>query len=92
MLLAGVFGTSILYANLAPLPRSEPLHHIDVAEAESTFSQESWDDLVARGRTLVDQSLYADAKDCFRSVVSAAEKFSTDPRLAESLNALATVV
>ena len=93
MLLAGVFGASILHANLTPLPMSEPMQHGDRAQAENTSNQVSWDALVAKGRTLRDQSRYADAELCLRSAVSLAEEFgSTDPRYAESLNALATVV
>jgi tetratricopeptide (TPR) repeat protein len=56
-------------------------------------SQLNWDDLVAKGRSLRDQSRYADAEHCLHSGVTLAETFgSADPHYAESLNALATVV
>jgi tetratricopeptide (TPR) repeat protein len=93
MLLAGMFGVSTLHANFAPAQISGPLQRSDRVQIEDSSNQAGWEELAAKGRTLRDQSRYAEAEDCLRSALSAAEEFgSTDPRVAESLNDLATLV
>jgi len=78
ILLVGMFGVSTLHANFA---------------TAQIFDQAGWGERAAKGRTLRDQSRYAEAEDCLRSALPAAEEFgSTDPRVAETLNDLATVV
>jgi hypothetical protein len=60
------------------------MQHGEWAQAENTSKQVSWDHLLDKGRTLRDQSRYADAESCFRLAVSLAEEFgSADPRAAE---------
>jgi tetratricopeptide (TPR) repeat protein len=93
LLLAAVLGATALTADPGGQSMPKDLQHGEPAKLETTPAHAGWDGLIVEGRTLRDQSRYADSEHYLRSAVTLAREFgSTDPRYAESLNALATVV
>jgi tetratricopeptide (TPR) repeat protein len=83
----------VLVLGSSALPLSEALQHGDMAAVKTASGQAGWSELMAEGRKLRNQSRYADAEQCLHSAISLAEEFgSLDPRYAESLDTLATVV
>jgi len=71
----------------------DTLQQGDMVPADAASRQHRWAELMAEGRTLRDQSRYADAERRLGSAVSLAEQFGAlDSRYAKSLDALATVV
>jgi hypothetical protein len=64
------------------------------SQAQPASGQETWENLLAAGRSLRDQSHFLEAEQSLNSAVSLAlTKFGeTDRRYAESLNALAAVI